>query len=692
MFVHRRSDGKEQFDRVMAAVKAAPELIALGKDGRGDERFTSRDMLETEQRLEHAADRLAMRVAHGLPAAMREKGIIAAGSGSLRLGQEQQAALQHVSRAQDLSIVVGYAGTGKSTILGVAREQWERAGYCVTGATLSGIAAENLESGSGIATRTLASLEHQWSQDRDQLTSRDVLLIDEAGMIGSRQMERVLSEAAKRGAKVVLVGDPEQLQAIEAGAAFRSLAERHGAIEITEVRRQRENWQRGATRHLATERTGEAIRAYDEHGAVHAVETREQARADLIERWDRDRRTAPEASRIILTHTNDEVRELNIAARGRLREADALGDDVAIHAERGTREFASGDRVMFLRNERSLGVKNGSLGIVESVSPARMSVMLDDGRAVAFDIKDYAAIDHGYAATIHKAQGMTVDRVHVLATPGLDRHAAYVALSRHRDAVDLHYGRDDFADQTKLVRTLSRERAKDMASDFTRAPTSRGRADIDWRQINLPLPVVPTAAQIPAARVKEPTPAIERPVAPPSLEQATVAFARATAEIVRMRRQNLEELPHQRAAFDQARVALDGIRPDGARDLRAAFSRDMKLIDEFAAGKAGIANSVIDWELRYRTDPQFRADHFVKTWRQLGDRHEVFERRGEDGQARRIAAQMTAFAQGLERDPQVESLLRKRPNDLGLPPYLERPLSQALPDFIGWGTGRGIGR
>jgi hypothetical protein len=578
--------------------------------------------------------------------------------------------------------------------LGVAREQWERAGYRVSGATLSGIAAENLESGSGIATRTLASLEHQWSQDPDLLTPRDVLVVDEAGMIGSRQMERVLSEAEKRGVKVVLVGDPEQLQAIEAGAAFRSLAERHGAIEITEVRRQREDWQRDATRQLATERTGEAIHAYDAHGAVHAAETRDQARAALVERWDRDRQVAPDASRIILTHTNGEVRELNLGARDRLRTAGNLGDDVAVPTERGPRDFAAGDRIMFLRNERSLGVKNGSLGTVQSADPARVSVMLDDGRAVAFDVKDYAAIDHGYAATIHKAQGMTVDRVHVLATPGLDRHATYVALSRHRDAVDLHYGRDDFADQAKLVRALSRERTKDMATDFTRAPSaSRGRADIDWRQISLPLPVVPTAAPAPAVRVETPTPVIERrPIAQPTLEQAVAAFAKATAEIVRMRKQNLDELPHQRVGFDQARVALDGIRPDGARDLRAAFSRNMKLIDEVAAGKTGIATSVMDWERRYRTDPQFRADQFVKTWKQLGDRHEVFERRGEDGQALRIAAQMTAFAQGLERDPQVESLLRRRESDLGVPPYLERPLSQALPDFIGWGRGRGIGR
>ena len=241
MFVHRHSDGKDQFDRVMAGVKASPELVALGRDGRGEPRFTSRDMIETERRLERAADRLAERAGHGLPAAMKGGLIAAAGSDSLRLGEEQQAALAHITRPRDLAIVTGYAGTGKSAMLGIARDEWERAGYHVVGAALSGIAAENLESGSGIASRTIASLEHHWSQDRDLLTDRNVLVIDEAGMIGSRQMERVISEAEKRGAKVVLVGDPEQLQAIEAGAAFRSLAERHGSVEITQVRRQRED-------------------------------------------------------------------------------------------------------------------------------------------------------------------------------------------------------------------------------------------------------------------------------------------------------------------------------------------------------------------------------------------------------------------------------------------------------------------
>jgi ATP-dependent exoDNAse (exonuclease V) alpha subunit len=214
-------------------------------------------------------------------------------------------------------------------MLGVAREAWEAAGYEVRGVALSGIAAENLERGSGISSRTIASMEHGWGQGRDVLSARDVLVIDEAGMVGTRQLERVLSHAAEAGAKVVLVGDPQQLQAIEAGAAFRSIHERHGGAEIGEVRRQREDWQRDATRDLANRKAGNALGAYRAHGMVHEAQTREQARGDLIERWDRDRQASPDKSRIILTHTNDEVRALNEAAREWMRTAGDLGSNAA---------------------------------------------------------------------------------------------------------------------------------------------------------------------------------------------------------------------------------------------------------------------------------------------------------------------------------------------------------------------------
>jgi Ti-type conjugative transfer relaxase TraA len=476
-FAHRHSDGLDQFNQVVGAMQAAPDLVELGKDARGEDRFTTRGMIETEQRLHRAAELMANRERHEVRDADRQAALARAEARGLVLSGEQAEALAHVTDGRDLGVVIGHAGTGKSAMLGVAREAWEAAGFEVRGVALSGIAAENLESGSGIASRTIASLEHGWQQGRDLLSSSDVLVVDEAGMVGTLQLERVLSHAAEAGVKVVLVGDPQQLQAIEAGAAFRSIHERHGGAEIGDVRRQRQGWQRDATRDLATGKAGDAMGAYRAHGMVHETGTREQARGDLIERWDHNRQVSPDQSRIILTHKNDEVRILNEAARERMRVAGYLGDEVHVTVERGARAFASGDRVMFLQNERGLCVKNGTLGTIEQVSAQSMTVQTDDGRSVRFDLKHYNRIDHGYAATIHKAQGMTVDRVHVLATPGMDAHGSYVALSRHRDGVDLHYGRADFADQDRLVRALSRDRAKDMASDYDRVDPVQSYAE-----------------------------------------------------------------------------------------------------------------------------------------------------------------------------------------------------------------------
>ena len=716
MFVHRHTDGKEQYDRAMSAVQASPDMIALGKDGRGEDRFTSRDMIETEQRLQRAAELMAERERHRVSEGDRESALRAAAARGLDLSGEQRAAFDHASDGRGLSVVVGYAGTGKSAMLGVAREAWEGSGFEVRGVALSGIAAEGLENGSGIASRTVASMEHGWSQGRDMLTSRDVLVIDEAGMVGTRQMERVLSHAADAGAKVVLVGDPQQLQAIEAGAAFRAIHERHGGVEITEVRRQHEGWQQDATRHLATSRTGEAINAYAERGYVHAADTREQARTELVERWDRDRQAKPDASRIILTHTNDEVRELNDAARDRMRAAGELGDDVRLKVERGDRVFARGDRIMFLRNERGLEVKNGTLGTVEQVNQQGMTVRTDDGRNVAFDMKDYRDLDHGYAATIHKAQGMTVDRVQMLATPGGNSHLAYVGLSRHRQQVDLYYGRSDFANQNKLIRVLSRDGAKDMASDYrevdparsfaerrgitfgervadiARAGAEKARGIFDGLRLSLP---GQSREQGMFAGFRPPERTGEQAQAQPShatgQRRAVERYARAVNEVAQMRDRGLPVLPHQHDAINRAGEALDAIRPHASTDLQNALQRQPELIHEAAEGQGQAAVHAMNKEAELRADPFQRADRFVEGWQQLRQAHEDLRRDGDFRGAKRVGQEMAGMAKSLERDAQVESLLRGRTRELGIDAAMGRSVARDLADSVPFDHGRNLG-
>ncbi|MCP3057058.1 Ti-type conjugative transfer relaxase TraA, partial [Aurantimonas marianensis] len=723
-FAHRHSDGIDQFNAVTQAIGTAPDLVELGRDRRGEDRFTTRDMIEAEQRLHRAAELMAGAERHEVDDSYRVAALAHAERRGLVLSDEQADALAHVTDGRGLGIVIGYAGTGKSAMLGVARKAWEASGYDVRGIALSGIAAEALQSGSGIASRTIASLEHGWRNGRDLLTSGDVLVIDEAGMVGTRQMERVLSHAADAGAKIVLVGDPQQLQSIEAGAAFRSIHDRHGGAEIGEVRRQREDWQRDATRDLATGRTANAIHAYDSHGMVHEAQTREQARDDLIDRWDRDRQAEPDRSRIILTHTNAEVRALNEGARERMRDAGDLGEDVRVTVERGPRSFASGDRVMFLRNERGLGVKNGTLGTIVEVSTQSMSVRTDDGRSISFDLQDYDRIDHGYAATIHKAQGMTVDHTHVLATPGMDAHSSYVALSRHRGGIDLHYGHDDFAGQDRLVNTLSRDRAKDMASDYEQQ-IDPARDYAERRGITFHARVAEIVRKVPekvrgmfeglrlpadggqgperesaAAKVPRTTDAPERAVAAdPEAElrkartDALIRHARAVDAIFSAEDAGGKRSPDQMRKLSDARKAFEKVRPHGWRDAEAAYVKDPGLAREAGAGKVNRAIRALQLETEIRTDPSRRADRFVERWQKLDRASQHQYQAGDMAAYKATRSAMGDMAKSLERDPQMESLLANRKAALGIDMEAGRRLGAALALSHGLdlGRGRGIG-
>ncbi|MCG7357643.1 Ti-type conjugative transfer relaxase TraA [Roseomonas mucosa] len=595
--VHRQSDGAEQFAAVMAAVQAHPELVRVGRDGRGQERFSTREMVVLEAAMVADAAALSDRTTHAVALERRQ----AALAGTV-LGEEQRLAFGYATRSRDLVAVVGYAGTGKSTLLGVAREAWEGQGYRVRGAALSGIAAEGLEGGSGIASRTVHSLLHAWGEGRDLLSARDVLVVDEAGMIGSRQMAALLRQVRSAGAKLVLVGDPEQLQAIEAGAAFRAIVDRVGASEIRTVVRQRVGWQREATVALARGRTEEALERYRAGGMVHGHATDAAAMAAVVADWDKARRAG--VSRIMLAHTRAAVEELNGRARRLLREAGLLGEEREVATERGARSFAPGDRVYFLRNDRGLGVKNGTLGTVEAIGggPAdpRLTVRLDGPggvRRVEVAPAEYGWIDHGYAATVHKAQSVTVERALVLATPGMDRHLAYVALSRHRGRVELHWSVETFGsdDQARLPAVLGRERAKDTTLDYgleAEGTTEPAWAYAERRGLH---PLAPASDIVVRRNASPAAPAVAVPATLPRNVAAAIAVAdtlRARAEALREGGRELRRALEQDPAGvrRQARERLEGGRLRAA--LLAVLPEVAELMGRQAARLEGMAETV----------------------------------------------------------------------------------------------------
>ena len=342
--------------------------------------------------------------------------------------------------------------------------------FSVEGVALSGIAAQNLADSANIPSQTIARFLWRLEQGTHQLNERSILVMDEASMVGSRDMAAIVSHVKCQGAKLVLIGDPEQLPAIAAGGAFRAMRETLGFCALTTVHRQQEAWQQEATRDFAAAETAQGLKAYLTYHHVHTFETSATALDSMVERWAAHRWNAPEQSQLLLAYTKEAVATLNERARDCLKDNGELGVSHLVQTERGLREFASGDRVYFLKNNQALGVCNGTLGTIEEVDKKQATIRLDGDNAahsiVTVNFKDYAHLDYGYAATVYKAQGVTVDRAHVLASPYFDRHSTYVAMSRHRKQADLYVGRDQFPHDKALFDTLSRARPKTMSWDY----------------------------------------------------------------------------------------------------------------------------------------------------------------------------------------------------------------------------------
>ena len=728
--LHRYIDGAEAFQAAFAKVMGSPALVELqAEDPRGlrlrDEqgrvvgqaRYSTREMVSIEREMANSADRMVLDrgglLGRGFGVAGRhvDAAIGAQGQTGIQLAGEQRAAVEHVTGPERIAAVVGLAGAGKSTMLAAARQAWEGQGYQVHGAALAGKAAEGLEESSGIASRTLASWERGWERGFDQLGPRDVFVIDEAGMVGSKQLSRFITEADRAGAKIVLVGDPEQLQPIGAGAAFRSVAERVGFVELEGVRRQREDWQRAASVDFGRYRTAEGLAAYEQRGAIRLEETGEQARAAIVRDVMADMAARPDGSRLVLAHRRADVQDLNEAIRaarqarpGPRRSVGPVGQgelagEIAYQTTEGERFFAPGDRLLFRENNRDLGVKNGMLGTVEQVEEGRLVVRLDSargpgqGRAVPVSMADYAAVDHGYATTIHKAQGATVDRAYVLASGTMDRHLTYVAMTRHRDEVQLYASREEFRAEGALSARLSRSQAKETTLDYDRAAYAQRRgmeSEIIVPQAMRERPAqkrgmfdglnLSTARSRPEThggfeaerptRERAPEPA-QRDV-PGGLNRAVDRYARAWTDAARMREQDLPVLEHQKIALRDAGRALDAARPGATRDLLTAMEHEPATYQAMTEmqGRERTAQLVagIQYEDRVRQDPDLKAERLVKVWNGLEAQHErLNDWDPAEAEARgKIEERMKKMVGALKCDSQLESWMRSRSKELGI--------------------------
>ncbi len=449
--LHRYIDDAGLFQSLMARILQSPETLRLDRErvnfasgARTSVKYTTRELIRLEAEMANRAIWLSQRSSHGVRKAVLDTTF----ARHDRLSDEQKTAIEHVAGDAGIAAVIGRAGAGKTTMMKAAREVWEAAGYRVVGGALAGKAAEGLEKEAGIVSRTLSSWELRWKKERDHLDEKTIFVIDEAGMVSSRQLALFVEAVTKAGAKLVLIGDPDQLQPIEAGAAFRAITDRVGYAELETIYRQKDLWMRDASLDLARGNVARALNAYEQAGLVQTGWTRKDAIGGLIESWNRD--FDPDKTTLILAHRRRDVRELNELARGRLVERGIVGEGFAFNTEDGPRRFAAGDQIVFLKNEGSLGVKNGMLAKVLDAAPGRIVAEIGDGESrtqVIVEQRFYANVDHGYATTIHKSQGATVDRVKVLASSTLDRHLTYVAMTRHREAAELHVSMEEFTNR-----------------------------------------------------------------------------------------------------------------------------------------------------------------------------------------------------------------------------------------------------
>jgi conjugative relaxase-like TrwC/TraI family protein len=478
------------------------KVVKLGRIGE-EVRYTTPEMLALEKELLSAASRMHEdRSARPVPERTVERAIAMTEEKETRKARdrdpnaervqmtaEQRAAVYHVTHGVGrIALVEGLAGTGKTTLLCAVREAFENQGRHVIGTSTAGKAVRGLAEGAGIESYTVARLvgapEFDYIGDFDRtdddrargrrrervkLDSNTLLIVDEAGTVGTLALARLIREAKETGATLIMVGDSSQLQPVAAaGGPFKSLARRLGSAKLTEITRQVNEWERRAVKQLQEAEAKEALKAYAERGLVWVEGTRDEAIRELVAQWKRSGGVDNPRAHQVFVSTNEERRRVNSLIQDALRSEGRLGN-AGVEVKDG--EAFSGDRIMFLRRSSYLQVENGDMGTVRAVDPfrGRIEVELDRGGKVTVDLQKYGEknLTHCFAITVHKGQGDTCDFSYLLTGGGMtDLHSAYVQGSRAR--LGARYFTDAFEagdDLRDLARQMSRRREQDLAHD-----------------------------------------------------------------------------------------------------------------------------------------------------------------------------------------------------------------------------------
>jgi conjugative relaxase-like TrwC/TraI family protein len=487
----------------VARLFASGAIVAIGQDALGLPRYSTREMIEIERDIVRLSGDLATRSSHAADRSANTEG-----NSGLTLNAEQKEAALAATGPSALVVVEGAPGSGKTTMLAPVVAAHRAAGLRVVGAATAWRVANALRDDLGIEARATASWMERLRQGKSFLDRACVLVVDEAGLLSSREMHALLSEVNRADAKLVLVGDRRQLQAIGAGPGLDLVTRAIDANRVDTIVRQREEWVREAIMAFGRGDAGSALAAFAGHGRLVEVATNRAALERIVALRREQTQPGAEDRFLIVARTNAQVAAISRAIRQDLKEAGHLtGPDAFVRAVTPSGhdmdiDLAAGDRIRFLTRNDALGVVNGTTGTVTKITGAeheaggRKALRIEavvDGQSIGFtpndlaDEKGRARLGWAYATTVYGSQGMTVDRAVVLLDPAFDRHAIHVASSRAREAttlildrsaIDMRLAADRPLDrQDDPITTSEDERRKWLAEKLARAVVKSSTLD-----------------------------------------------------------------------------------------------------------------------------------------------------------------------------------------------------------------------
>jgi len=460
-------------------ILALPEVVGLKEtEDAKVSRYTTRTVLADEARVVTDADTLAGRTGYGLSAAQSDR-VLAQHS---RLKEEQRAAFRHGTGPSGLAVIAGESATGKSTVLAAIRDGYEGAGYRVLGTAWTHAVVNDMRRDGYRQATTIASELFRLDRGDTAWDARTVLIVDEAGMLSTKHLAAVTAQARASGAKLILAGDDKQLASIERGGLFGALKEKHGGAELHEVVRVSDAEQKRAFNLMHQGEFLPALTIFAKQGAIQWSGREQESFGKLVEQWGRDIAADPAKTRFAFAYTNADVKELNAALRAVRKEQGALGDDHTLRTAEGEAAFAVNDRIQFTgtarhRDYREAGVTNGNVGTIREIDGNRVTVALDSKpgapeRLVSFVAgQDHAGGEfdqfrHGYAGTIYRGQGRTLDQTYLYHSAHWRSASSYVALTRHRENVALFVATETARDLGQLARQMARIDDTRSASQF----------------------------------------------------------------------------------------------------------------------------------------------------------------------------------------------------------------------------------